>query len=209
MIEPAGLAALRGAKGRPGHYLPLDPRLGAWALALAATKPGAALLHLCESSDELALWIHSGMDLGSRLVIVTSEREGAKALDGVLGSDLRITCHCQEPDAFLDDIRSHRFSLIVNDGAPNDVRRIDRIWEVLAPGGLLLVCGLGAGPETAEAGPAADWIADRGDAAVARHAGIEGTLIAARRIPAPAPVRRGGRRARREPGAVTALRPRT
>ena len=208
MNEPEGLATLRGASGRRRGNALLDPRLGAWARALAAAKPGAALLHVCESSDEMALWIRSGMDLESRLVIVTPGREGTKALEEVLGSDLRITCHCQEPDAFLDDVRAHRFGLIVHDDAPKDAGRVDRLWEVLAPGGLLFVAGLGTGSDAPEAETAADIIDRRDDAAVARHAGLEGALVTARLIPAPSPTRRGGRRARREPGVVTALRPR-
>lgn len=207
MNEPEGLATLRAAGGRR-HPGVLFPRLGAWARALAAAKPGAALLHVCEASDEMALWIRSGMDLGSRLVIVVPERERAGALEEVLASDLQVTCHAQDPDAFLDDVRAHRFGLIVHDGAPEDASRVDRLWEVLAPGGLLLVCGLGTGRERPEAGAAAERIAARRDAAVARHAGVEGSVLAARLVPAPSPIRRGGRRARREPGAVTAIRPR-
>lgn len=208
MKEPEELPRLRSANGRPARYLPLDPQLGTWARALAAAKPGAALLHVCESSDEMALWIRSGMDLGSRLVVVSPEAEGTKALDRVLGFDLRITCHCQQPDAFLEDVRSHRFGLIVHDGVPKNAERIDRIWEVLSPGGLLLLCGLGAASGAPEIHPAAARIAEIGDAAVACHAGIQGTLLAVRLTPVPSPTRRGGRRARREPGSVTALRPR-
>ena len=208
MKEPDELPRLRGSSGRPEHYRPLDSRLGAWARALAAAKPGAALLHLCEWSDEMALWIRAGMDLGSRLVVVSPEAEGTKALEHVLGFDLRITCHCQAPDAFLEDVRSHRFGLIVHDGVPSDEERIDRVWEVLSPGGLLLVCGLGAASETLETRSTTDRVSELDDAAVARHAGIEGALLAARMTPAPSPTRRGGRRARREPGAVSALRPR-
>ena len=122
MKEPDELPRLRGSSGRPEHYRSLDPRLGTWARALAAAKPGAALLHLCEWSDEMALWIRSGMDLGSRLVVVSPEAEGTKALERVMGFDLRITCHCQAPDAFLEDVRSHRFGLIVHDGVPKERR---------------------------------------------------------------------------------------
>ncbi len=207
MNEPEGLAKLRGT-GRRRQPGVLSPRLGAWARALAAAKPGAALLHVCESSDEMALWIRSGMDLGSRLVVVVPEREQAGALEDALASDLQVTCHSQDPDAFLDDVRAHRFGLIVHDGPAGDAGRVDRLWEVLAPGGLLLVCGLGAGREGSGASSAADRIAVRSDAAVARHAGVDGSVLAARLVPAPSPVRRGGRRARREPGAVTALRSR-
>ena len=208
MKEPEELLQLRSASARPDRYVPLDRRLGAWARALAAAKPGDALLHLCESSDEMALWIRSGMDLGSRLVVVSPDAEATKALEGVLGFDLRITCHCQSPDAFLEDVRSHRFGLIVHDGVPSNAERIDRVWEVLSPGGLLLVCGLGAASGTAETRTATDRFFELDDAAVARHAGIEDALLAARLTPAPSPTRRGGRRARREPGSVTALRPR-
>ena len=209
MKEPEELARLRSAIGRPERCLPLSPRLGTWARALAAAKPGTALLHLCESSDEMAVWVHSGMDLGSRLVVVSPEPEGTKALDAVLGSDLRVTCHCQHPDAFLEDIRSHRFGLIVHDSAPKDAGRVDRLWEVLSPGGLLLICGLNPASTTSGGHPALGRFDEFGDAAVAWHAGVEGTLLAARLILAPSPTRRGGRRARREPGSVTALRPRT
>lgn len=208
MKEPDELPRLRASSGRPEHYRSLDPRLGTWARALAAAKPGAALLHLCEWSDEMALWIRSGMDLGSRLVVVSPEEEGTKALEQVLGFDLRITCHCQAPDAFLEDVRSHRFGLIVHDGVPRNAERIARVWEVLSPGGLLLVSGLGAASGTAGTRTAADRFSELDDAAVARHAGMADALVATRLMPAPSPTRRGGRRARREPGAVTALRPR-
>ncbi len=207
MREPDELARLRVFPGRPEHFRPLDPRLGAWARALAAAKPGSALLHLCESSDEIALWIRSGMDLGSRLVVVSPEAQACRALDHVLGFDLQITCHCQPPDAFLEDVRSHRFGLIVHDGVPRDAGRIERTWEVLSPGGLLLVCGLDARSGMPNASPAADLIGELTDAALACDAGIEGTLLATRVTPVPSPTRRGGRRARRDPGSVTALRP--
>jgi len=207
--EPEGLARFRTASGRHSGRRPLDPVLGEWVRALAAAKPGSALLHLCESSDEVALWIHSGMDLGSRLVVVTPDGDGTRALDDALGSDLRVTCHHQSPDEFLDDIRSHRFGLIVNDAAPRDPDRIRRIWEVLAPGGMLLLCALDGGSVAPEALSAVDWLRDRDDAAVARNPGLENTVFAARLVPVPPATRRGGSRARREPGSVTALRPRT
>ena len=211
MKEPEGLARLRTAGGRHPGRRPLDPLLGEWARALAAAKPGSALLHLCESSDEMALWIHSGMDLGSRLVVVTPDRHGTSALDDALGFDLRVTCHHQSPDEFLDDIRSHRFGLIVNDAAPGNPDRIRRIWEVLAPGGMLLLCALDAGSAAPAPGAlsAVDWLRDRDDAAVARNPGLGNAVFAVRLVPAPPATRRGGSRARREPGSVTALRPRT
>lgn len=211
MKEPEGLARFRAASGRHPGRRPLDSALGEWARALAAAKPGSALLHLCESSDEIALWIHSGMDLGSRLVIVTPDGHGTGALDDALGSDLRVTCHQQSPDEFLDDIRSHRFGLIVSDTVPRGPDRVRRIWEVLAPGGMLLIRmldGEGAAPAP-EALSAVDRLHDRDDAAVARNPGLENTVLATRLTPAPPATRRGGSRARREPGSVTALRPRT
>ena len=209
MNEPEGLARFRTASGRHPGRRPLDPVLGEWVRALAAAKPGSALLHLCESSDEMALWIHSGMDLGSRLVVVTPDGDGTSALDDALGPDLRVTCHHQSPDEFLDDIRSHRFGLIVNDAAPRNPDRIRRIWEVLAPGGMLLLCALGMGRVAPETLSAVDWLRERDDAAVARDLGLENTVFAARLVPVPPATRRGGSRARREPGSVTALRPRT
>lgn len=211
MNEPEGLARFRAAGGRHPGRRPLDPALGEWVRALAAAKPGSALLHLCEASDEIALWIHSGMDLGSRLVIVTPDGDGTSALGDALGSDLRVTCHQQSPDEFLDDIRSHRFGLIVNDAAPRNPGRIRRIWEVLAPGGMLLLCALDGGSvaPAPESLSAVDWLRERDDAAVARNPGLEHTVFAARLVPAPPATRRGGSRARREPGSVTALRPRT
>ena len=208
MNEPEELPRLRTASARPERFLSLDPRLGAWARALAAAKPGNALLHLCESSDEIAIWIRSGMDLGSRLVVVSPEAGATKTLDHVLGFDLRITCHCQQPDEFLEDVRHHRFGLIVHDDVLQDPERLRRVWKVLSPGGLLLVCGLGTAAERPETLAGAKRIAELEDAALACHAGIEGALLATRLTPTPSPTRRGGRRGRREPGSVTALRPR-
>ena len=204
MNAPPELAKLRGAAR--GWREDLDPRLGGWARALAAAKPGGTLLHVAEQSADGAIWIRSGMDLASRLIVVTPERERKEALEAVLGGDLQVTCHHQRPDAFLDDVRAHRFDLVVHDGVPEGPERIDRLWAVLAPGGLLFVPGRDAGAAGGGVEGAVAAIARHDGAAVARAAGREGSLLAVRATPLPAPVRRGGRRARREPGAVTALR---
>ena len=204
MNAPPELARLRGA--RPGQCEGLDPRLGGWARALSAAKPGGTLLHVAEQNADGAIWMRSGMDLASRLIVVTPERERKEALEAVLGGDLQVTCHHQAPDAFLDDVRAHRFDLIVHDGAPQSAARIDRLWAVLSPGGLLFVPGRAAGAAGGLVDSAVAAIARHDGAAVALHAGLEGSLLAVRAVPRPAPVRRGGRRARREPGVVTALR---
>ena len=194
------------AKLRPGRREGLDPRLGGWARALSAAKPGGTLLHVAERNADGAIWIRSGMDLASRLIVVTPERERKDALEAVLGDDLQVTCHHQAPDAFLDDVRAHRFDLVVHDGVPESAGRIDRLWAVLSPGGLLFVPGGDAGAAEGVVDRAVSAIARRDGATVALHAGFEGSLLAVRAAPRPAPVRRGGRRARREPGAVAALR---
>ena len=211
--EPAALAEIRDA-GRAAGIEPCpDIELGRWIRVLAVSKPGGALLHIADGSGELAAWIAQDMDLSSRLVALIGEPRVADALGRTLGDDLRVTLHRQDVDAFLDDVKAHRFDLIVHDQVPTNPLRVDAAWTLLAPGGLLVIPGL-PGPREAPGERAIDRVAGVVGALPDARVGIAGPgsscVIAARRTPRPAPIRRGGRRARRGDNVVTGLvRPRS
>jgi hypothetical protein len=62
----------------------------------------------------MAAWIFDAMDLSGRLVIVVQDDQEADELRALLGDDMRITVHVQDPVAFLGDVRDHRFDLITD-----------------------------------------------------------------------------------------------
>lgn len=88
--------------------------LGELARALAASRPGGVFLCLGRGAGEMATWIFDAMDLSGRLVVVVEDDQEAGELLALLGDDMRITVHVQDPVAFLGDVRDHRFDLITD-----------------------------------------------------------------------------------------------
>ena len=88
--------------------------LGELTRALAASRPGGVFLCLGRGAGEMATWIFDAMDLSGRLVVVVQDDQEADELRALLGDDMRITVHVQDPVAFLSDVRDHRFDLITD-----------------------------------------------------------------------------------------------
>ena len=53
-----------------------------------------------------------------------------------MGEDLRLSVHCQALAPFLDDVRSHRFGLVLVGVADNGL--VSQAEALLVPGGLLI-----------------------------------------------------------------------
>jgi hypothetical protein len=92
----------------------VTPALGEFTRVLAASRPGGVFLALGRGAGELATWIHDGMDLSARMVIVIQSETEADMMRALLGNDLRVTVHVQDAVSFLRDVRDHRFDLIAD-----------------------------------------------------------------------------------------------
>ncbi len=97
-----------------GEEPAVSTALGELTRALAASRPGGVFLCLGRGAGEMAAWIFDAMDLSGRLVVVVQDGQEAAELLALLGDDMRITVHVQDPVAFLGDVRDHRFDLITD-----------------------------------------------------------------------------------------------
>ena len=199
ITSPLGLEAIRTVEDQIGLDAGFDPGLGALVRSLVVAKPAGAFLHIGSGPGGLVPWIVDGMDLASRLVTILPIREIEKAVAAVIGDDLRISFHRQAVEEFLDDVRAHRFDVIIHEGSPAASDRLPSIRNLLSPGGILLVANPRPLPA---ASPAADRDLEQAlnemtDDWVWARCGGEQTIIATRRPARAAPGRRGGRRARR------------
>lgn len=122
---PEALARVRTTHGEAGAGL------GELCRLLAASRPAGVFLVLGRGAGVIGAWIHDGMDLSGRLVIVVDQEE-AEALGPAFADDLRITVHVQDAAEFIRDVHAHRFDLIA-DLSP-DTPTPSAI-AVLAPGG--------------------------------------------------------------------------
>lgn len=187
----------------------MNPPLDELVRVLAASRPGGVFL--CLGAGETGAWIVDGMDLSSRLVVVSDDAVEADRLRAALGDDLRVTVHVQNAAAFLDDVREHRFDLIIDLGGTRVPRLAGLALGCLAVGGLLMTPIATAGLVQALAAPALDGDRARLDPAcfaVARLPGEPAFTLVARRHPQPPAKRRGGRRAREGVTPLFSSRPR-
>lgn len=121
-----------------------DAAFGALCRALAASRPGGVLLAFGDGAGAAGVWMHDGMDLASRLVVVTGA-DAAEPLRAALGDDLRVTVHVQDPAEFLADVHAHRFDLVVDASVDPPQTRTRLAVAGLAPGGLYLAPAGAAG----------------------------------------------------------------
>lgn len=190
----------------------VSPGLGSLARVLAASRPGGVFVCLGQGAGDAGAWIVDGMDLASRLVIVVAEADEAELFGAVLGDDLRVTVHLQEPAAFLDDVHEHRFDLVTDLSPRVSPRLVELELARLAPGAFfvtrqspeaisdMIPAHRGAGVAAADRDPDAFELA-----VLPEELGI--TLIT-RRIQPPRAKRRGGRRKRAGVTPLFSPRPR-
>lgn len=190
----------------------LGPPLGEVIRVLSASRPGGVFVCLGQGAAETSAWILDGMDLSSRLVVVIEDADEAHMLRSLLGDDLRVTVHVQEPAAFLDDVRDHRFDLI-SDLNPGECVELTRLaLGRLALGGFYMIRHSQAvltqmlsasGYEGQETSP------DFNAFALAHLPGALAVTLIVHRPQTPQAKRRGGRRARQGVTPLFSSRPRS
>jgi len=135
---PPGYAKLCQALAARGSQASVTPPLGALIRVLAASRPGGVFVCLGRGAGEMAAWMHDGMDLSARLVVVVQDDGEADSLRAILGDDLQLTVHVQDAAEFLRDVRDHRFDFIadLNPGPADELARL--ALARLAPGAFYL-----------------------------------------------------------------------
>tara|TARA_Y100000588_G_C13927271_1_gene784136 strand:- start:50 stop:667 length:618 start_codon:yes stop_codon:yes gene_type:complete len=123
--------------------LPND--IGALVRVLAASKVGAIAMQLGIGNSEVAAWLLDGMDITSRLIMLI----GPEVMPAQVGidqnEDIRVAIHCQTAMEFMEDIKAHRFHLIVYDTLPSSNEELATAIGLLDEGGIVIL--LNSGPE--------------------------------------------------------------
>jgi predicted O-methyltransferase YrrM/precorrin-2 methylase len=132
---PAAVARITEAADAAGIYYGSDARTGELLRALAASKPGGALLELGTGIGLGAAWLLAGMDAGARLTSVDIQEAGGIARR-CLSDDPRLELVTKDATDVLADRGGRRFDLIFADAPPGKFSDVDRALDALAPGGL-------------------------------------------------------------------------
>lgn len=187
MWGDTGRCGRAGCRASVPGVLDVDQSLGELCRVLAASRPGGVFLCLGDGAGGMGAWVLDGMDLASRLVVVVGDEDEAGAVRPVLGDDLRVTVHVQDPAGFLGDVSGHRFDLITDlcPGPPAAVT--GPALAALAPGGFCV---------TRHARAALAEIPDTDPLFCTSLALEESVTLIVRGPPKTPARRRGGRRAR-------------
>ncbi len=181
---PAAVARITEAAQAAGIYYGSDAQTGALLRALAASKPGGALLELGTGIGLGAAWLLAGMDARARLTSVDIQEAGGVARR-CLSQDTRLELVTGDAAGFLAGVGSRRFDLIFADAPPGKFSDLERALDALAPGGLYVADDMDPAQHDAERAPLlARLLATlraREDLAISELRSGTGLLVAARR----------------------------
>jgi predicted O-methyltransferase YrrM/precorrin-2 methylase len=149
---PEAVARITEAALAAGIYYGSDARTGALLRALAASKPGGALLELGTGIGLGAAWLLSGMDARARLTSVDIQEAGGIARR-CLSPDPRLELVTGDAAELLADLGSRRFDLIFADAPPGKFSDLERALDALAPGGLYVADDMDPEQHDAERAP--------------------------------------------------------
>jgi predicted O-methyltransferase YrrM/precorrin-2 methylase len=132
---PPAVARITEAAHAAGIYYGSDARTGELLRALAASKPGGALLELGTGIGLGAAWLLAGMDARARLTSIDVQEAGGIA-SRCLSHDARLELVTRDATDFLAGLGARRFDLIFADAPPGKFSDLERALDALAPGGL-------------------------------------------------------------------------
>ncbi|WP_405406924.1 O-methyltransferase [Streptomyces sp. NBC_01104] len=136
---PATLRRLRAAARETGFLMSCEERTGGLLAALAAARPGGRILELGTGVGEGTAWLLSGMDGASGLVTVELDPGVQAVARAQLGSDPRVTFATMDGGDWLEAYDGEPFDLVFADTWPGKFTHLDRVLELVAPGGTYLI----------------------------------------------------------------------
>ena len=114
-------------------------RTGDFISAMVATKREGVVLAIGEQPLHYQKEIMSALDPLSRLIVSLNPSIAQLPVEANLESDLRVAVHRQEIQDFLDDIKQHRFKMIMLGEESISESLITKCINILEQGGMLLV----------------------------------------------------------------------
>jgi len=139
----AACSRIRDAIEASGFARAISPEIGPMARALAASKKAGAFLCIGSGAGEIGAWVLDGMDHSSGLVVLVEEKREAAVIEREFDRDVRASVHFQDAAVFLNDVRAHRFHLIVDLIADEHPKIVRRGLGLLREGGVYLASHLG------------------------------------------------------------------
>lgn len=136
---PLTLPALRAKADDAGFTLSCEDRTGSLLAVLAAARPAGRILELGTGVGEGTAWLLSGMDPASRVTTVELDPTVQAIAREQLGADLRVTFVCGDGGTWLEEFDGPPFDLVFADTWPGKFTHLDRVLELVAPGGTYLI----------------------------------------------------------------------
>jgi predicted O-methyltransferase YrrM len=136
---PAALAAIERETVAMGFPMASDRLTGTLLRALAASKPGGALLELGTGTGFGTAWLLDGVDAHARLTTVDNNPAVVAVAQRNLGHDPRVTFHIEDGAAFLEAQRGRAYDLIFADTWPGKFDHLEEALQLLKPGGLYII----------------------------------------------------------------------
>ncbi len=135
---PTASSALESDTRAVGFDMASDRETGALLRALAASKPGGRMLEIGTGTGLATAWIAAGMSAEARLTTIDSDDAVVAVARRHLGHDARIDFRVGDASAILGELDAP-FDLVFADAWPGKFAQLDRVIELLAPGGLYVI----------------------------------------------------------------------
>ncbi|WP_100446866.1 O-methyltransferase [Glycomyces xiaoerkulensis] len=137
--QPAVLEQIGYLSETLGFAMSCDRRVGSLLAVLAASKPGGNLVEIGTGFGAGAAWLLSGMDDEARLTTVEIDRSNVAIARSQLGGDERVQIVEADAHAWLERYDGIPIDLAFVDWRAGKFAQLDRVVELLAPGGLYVV----------------------------------------------------------------------
>ncbi len=122
-----------------GFAMGSDVLTGNFLRMLAASKPSGHFLEMGSGTGLAACWILNGMDFKSTLVSVDNDPVCLEIPRKVLGNDPRLTLVLGDGNDFIATAKKRSFNLVFADSWPGKYENLEKMLDLVAPGGLYVI----------------------------------------------------------------------
>lgn len=136
---PASLSAIQQSAQMAGFQMSSDLLTGALLRTMVASKPAGNLLELGTGAGAGTVWMLAGMDSSSHLLTIENEASLLAIAQQHLGADARVTFHCADAGAWLEQIHEQKFDLIFADTWAGKFTHLNEALRLLKRGGLYVI----------------------------------------------------------------------
>ena len=116
-----------------------EPRVWELLRGLAASKPGGRFLETGAGTGLATFWLLQGMNSSATLVSVEREQRFLQVAQSHLGTDPRVQFCLGDSMSAVETIPPGSVDLCFADGEPGKYQDLDKILDLLSPGGIYVV----------------------------------------------------------------------